>query len=191
MIDAVELAEVLRLPALARARVVGGRGGLGRVVRAVNVMEVPDIVDWVKADELLLTTAYPLRDDRLALDALVPRLADRGLAGIAVKPARYIKAIPATMIEAADRHDFPLIELPPEASFNEIIQSILTVILDSQAARLRRTAAIHDRFTAIALSGGGLRQIAEALAELIDRSVTILDAQGVAQWRTSDDAPSG
>ena len=81
---------------LAQARVVGGRGGLHRAVRAVNVMEVPDILEWVQADELLLTTAYPLRDDRLALDALVPRLAGRGLAGIAIKPARYIDAIPAS-----------------------------------------------------------------------------------------------
>ncbi len=190
MIDAVALTEVLRLPALAGARVVGGRGGLQRVVRAVNVMEVPDILDWVKADELLLTTAYPLRDDRVALDALVPRLASRGLAGIAVKPARYIEEIPASMIEAADRHDFPLIELPPEASFNEIIQSVLTVILNSQAVRLQRTAEIHDRFTAIVLSGGGLRQIAEALAELIDRPIAILDGHGVAQWRTSERAPA-
>ncbi len=190
VIDAVALSEVLRVPTLARARVVGGRNGLHRPVRGVNVMEVPDILDWVKPDELLLTTGYALRDDPVALDALIPRLAERGLAGIALKPGRYIEAIPPSMIEAADRHDFPLIELPPEASFNEIINSVLTVILDVQSARLRRSAAIHDRFTRIALSGGGLRQIAEALAELIEKPVSIVDAQGVAQWRTSDQAPA-
>ena len=152
-------------------------------------MEVPDILDWVKADELLLTTAYPLRDDPVALDALIPKLAERGLAGMALKPGRYIKAIPASMIAAADQYAFPLIELPPEASFNEIINSVLTVILDAQAARLQRSAAIHDRFTSIALSGGGLRQIAEALAELVGRPVAIVDAQDVVQWRTSDQAP--
>lgn len=189
VIDAVALADVLRLPALARARVVGGGRGLGHPVRAVNVMEVPDILEWVKPDELLLTTAYPLRDDPVALDALVPHLAERGLAGLALKPARYIKAIPQAMIEAADRLSFPLIELPPEASFNEIINSVLTVILNAQAARLQQSAAIHDRFTSIVLSGGGLRQIAEALAELIERPVSIVDAQGVNQWRTSQLAP--
>src|SRR5688572_17615716 len=167
MNDVVTLAEILRLPLLEQARVVGGRGGLGRPVRAVNVMEVPDILDWVKPDELLLTTAYPLRDDPVALDALVPHLAQRGLAGIAIKPARYIETIPSAMIAAADRHDFPLIELPPDASFNEIIQAVLTVILNNQSALLERSAAIHDRFTNIVLSGGGLREIAEALAELV------------------------
>ncbi len=180
------LEDVLRLPTLASATVVGGGGGLRRPVRGINVMEVPDILDWVKPDELLLTTAYPLRDDPVALDALIPRLAERGLAGIALKPGRYVKAIPASMIRAADKHDFALIALAPDASFNEIINSVLTVILDAQAVRLQRSAAIHDRFTRIALSGGGLRQIAEALAELIERPVTIIDAQGITQWRTSD-----
>ena len=191
MIDSIALGELLRLPTLARARVVGGRDGLRRPVRGVNVMEVPDILDWVKPDELLLTTAYPLRDDPIALHALIPRLAERGLAGMALKPGRYIKAIPASMIEAADQYGFPLIELPPEASFNEIINAVLTVILDVQSARLQRSAAIHDRFTSIALSGGGLRQIAEALAELVGRPVAIVDAQDVVQWRTSDQAPVG
>ena len=191
MIDSIALGELLRVPALARARVVGGRDGLRRPVRGVNVMEVPDILDWVKPDELLLTTAYPLRDDPVALDALIPRLAERGLAGMALKPGRYIKAIPESMIEAADHYGFPLIELPPEASFNELIHSVLTVILDVQTARLQRSAAIHDRFTRIALSGGGLRQIAEALAELVGRPVAIVDAQNVVQWRTSDLAPAG
>ncbi len=189
MIDSVELRELLKLPTLARARVVGGDDGLRRPVRGVNVMEVPDILDWVKPDELLLTTGYPLRDDPVALGALIPRLAERGLAGIAIKPRRYIKQIPASMIDAANQHAFALIELPPEASFNEIINSVLTVILDVQAARLRRSAAIHDRFTGIVLSGGGLRQIAEALAELVGRPVAIVDAQDAVQWRTSDEAP--
>lgn len=186
----IAIDDILRLPALANARVVAGHDGLQRQVRAVNVMEVPDILAWVQPDELLLTTAYPLRHDPVALDALIPRLAERGLAGIAIKPARYIEAIPAGMIEAADRLAFPLIELPVAAAFNEIIQAVLTVILDAQAARLERSAAIHDRFTGIVLSGGGLRQIAEALAEFVGRPVSIVDAQGAIGWRTSAAAPA-
>src|SRR5918995_3085962 len=162
MIGGVPLREVLGLEALAGARVVGGASGLGRRVRHVNVMEVPDILRWVNADELLLTTAYPLRDDPAALVALVPELAAKGLAGLALKPARYIETIPAGVIEAADRLAFPLLELPPDSSFNEIINSVLTIILNAQAVRLQRTAEIHERFTAIVLGGGGLRQIAEA-----------------------------
>ena len=173
----VPVSDVLQLAPLAQARLVAGRTGVDRVVRSVNVMEVPDILDWVKPDELLLTTAYPLREDPAALEELVPRLVEHGLAGMAIKPTRYIGSIPEAMVVAAERLDFPLIELPPPASFNEIISAVLAVILDIQSVRLQRAAEIHDRFTSIVLSGGGLRQIADALADLIGMAVAILDGQ--------------
>jgi len=125
------------------ARVLAGAAGLGRTVRYVNVMEVPDILDWVKPDELLLTTAYPLRDDRAGLADLVPRLADRGLAGLAVKPARYLDAVPQVMLTAADRLGFPLLELPAETVLADIINAVLGLILNAQALRLERSAAVH------------------------------------------------
>ncbi len=174
----VPISDVLELPPLKQARLVAGHDGRGRVVRSVNVMEVPDILDWVKPDELLLTTAYPLREDPAALEHLVPHLVAHGLAGMAIKPTRYIESIPARMIEDADRLGFPIVELPPPASFNEIIGAVLGVILDIQSVRLQRAAEIHDRFTRIVLGGGGLRPIAEALAESIAMPVAIVDGQG-------------
>ncbi|MHB1134266.1 MAG: PucR family transcriptional regulator [Chloroflexota bacterium] len=174
----VPLQEVLSLEPLRRARVVAGAKGLRKLVRYVNVMEVPDILAWVKPDELLLTTTYPLRDERAALDELVPNLAAKGLAGLAIKPARYLEAIPQPMLEAAERLDFPLLELPLDVSFNDVINSVLAVILNEQALRLERSAAIHERFTSIVLSGGGLREIVRALAELIGCPTAIVDVQG-------------
>lgn len=178
MTDSITLSRALDLPPLQHARVLAGMAGLERRVRHVNVMEVPDILPWVQPDELLLTTAYPLRDDRAALGSLVPELAAKGLAGIAIKPERYLDKIPAAMLNAADAHGFPLIELPPESSFNEIISAVLTVILNEQSLRLQRAAEIHDRFTRIVLGGGGLREIALTLGELIEPGVLIVDQHG-------------
>ena len=181
----VPLRDALALPALRGARVLAGAAGLGRAIRYVNVMEVPDILDWVKPDELLLTTAYPLRDDRAELAELVPRLFDRGLAGLAVKPARYLNEVPAVMLEAADRLAFPLLELPPETALADIINAVLGLILNAQALRLERSAAVHERFTAIVLNGGGVREIVQVLAELLDRPVAILDARGTVLARSA------
>jgi purine catabolism regulator len=176
--SSITLSRALELPPLQRARVLAGKSGLDRRVRHVNVMEVPDILPWVQPDELLLTTAYPLRDDRAALGTLVPELDAKGLAGIAIKPDRYLEVIPSAMLSAADACGFPLIELPPESSFNDIISAVLSVILNEQSLRLQRAAEIHDRFTRIVLGGGGLREIAMTLAELVERQVLIVDQHG-------------
>jgi purine catabolism regulator len=176
--SSISLSRALDLPPLKHARVLAGQAGLERRVRNVNVMEVPDILPWVQPDELLLTTAYPLRDDRAALGTLVPELAAKGLAGIAVKPDRYLDEIPPAMLAAAEACGFPLIELPPESSFNDIISAVLSVILNEQSLRLQRAAEIHDRFTRIVLGGGGLREIAMTLAELVERQVLIVDQHG-------------
>jgi purine catabolism regulator len=176
--SSISISRALELPPLQHARVLAGTAGLERRVRHVNVMEVPDILPWVQPDELLLTTAYPLRDDRAALGSLIPELSAKGLAGIAIKPDRYLDEIPPAMLTAADRCGFPLVELPPESSFNDIISAVLSVILNEQSLRLQRAAEIHDRFTRIVLGGGGLREIALTLAELIERQVMIVDQHG-------------
>ena len=53
--------DVLELPSLRGAEVLAGHGGLRHLVQSVNVMEVPDILAWVKPNELLVTTGFPLR----------------------------------------------------------------------------------------------------------------------------------
>jgi hypothetical protein len=78
----VALRDALAVPALAGARVVAGAAGLDRVVQSANVMEVPDILPWVKPHELLFTTGYPLRESPDAWVGLVAALDDRGLAGL-------------------------------------------------------------------------------------------------------------
>lgn len=58
----LSVGEVLGVSTLNGARLIAGRSGLGRIVQRLNVMEVPDILSWVKPNELLLTTGYPLRN---------------------------------------------------------------------------------------------------------------------------------
>src|SRR5437764_8199824 len=54
--------DALQISWLREAQVRAGAAGLTRPVTSVNVMEVPDILPWVRPHELLLTTLYPLRD---------------------------------------------------------------------------------------------------------------------------------
>ena len=170
--------EVLALPALAGARVVAGARGLDRVVARLNVMEVPDILPWVKPHELLLTTGYPLRGapDRLA--DLVADLDDRGLAAVAVKLHRYLDRLPTPALVAADRRGLPLIELPDGVAFDDVLNQVLGQVLDRQGALLRRSEEVHRALVNVVLAGGGLQELAGEMAAVLDGPVLVTTADG-------------
>src|SRR3954467_1035017 len=113
--------EVLGASTLAGARVLAGASGLDRVVQRLNVMEVPDILPWVKPHELLLTTGYPLRDDPGSLAGLGAALDERGLAALAIKLHRYLDALPDRLLAEADRRAFPVIEFPDGVGFDDVL----------------------------------------------------------------------
>ncbi|MFC2078742.1 PucR family transcriptional regulator [Candidatus Bipolaricaulota bacterium] len=168
--EALTLAEPLR-----QARVVAGERGLDNVIRSVNVMEVPDIVNWVHPGELLVSTLYPLRDDRAAVESLIPQLAEKGLAGLAVTPESYIGELPKCMVDDANRLGFPLIELPPRVSFVDIIQPLTSKILDLQADELQQSDAILRRFLNLVLVGGDYSDIAQVISEVCGHPVSVVD----------------
>jgi purine catabolism regulator len=168
--EALTLAEPLR-----KARVVAGERGLDNVVGSVNVMEVPDIIDWVHPGELLVSTFYPLRDDKAAVESLIPQLAEKGLAGLAVTPESYIDELPKSMVSDANRLGFPLIELPPRVSFVDIIQPLTSKILDLQADELQQSDAILRRFLDLVLVGGDYSDIAQVISEVTGCPVSIVD----------------
>ena len=59
LMRALSVTEVLGTAVLRGSRVLAGTKGLDRPVQRLNVMEVPDSLEWVKPHELLLTTGYP------------------------------------------------------------------------------------------------------------------------------------
>ncbi|PZG12567.1 PucR family transcriptional regulator [Nonomuraea aridisoli] len=178
IIHGVSVGEVLGVSSLAQARLIAGEGGLSRIVQRLNVMEVPDVLAWVKPHELLLTTGYPLRNTPQSLGRLVADLDERGLAALAIKLGRYVDELPAEMVAQADRLGFPLILLPNDVGFDDILNQVLTDILNRQAAVLARAEEAHRALVHVVLAGGGLHEVAAEVAQLLDVAVAAVDGSG-------------
>jgi PucR family transcriptional regulator, purine catabolism regulatory protein len=178
--------DVLRLPSLAGARVVAGESGMSRVVQRVNVMELPDIMPWVKPRELLLTTGYPLRNTPQALVALVSELDEHGLSALAIKLHRYIDELPEAMLAEANRRGFPVLVIPDEVSFDDVLNQVLTGVIDRQAAMRERAEEVHRVLVQVVLDGGGPDELAEKLAGLLTGPVLVTTSDGRMIARAGD-----
>jgi len=195
-IPGLTVRKVMELPALAGARLLVGERGLDRVVRRANVMEVPDILRWVKPHELLLTTGYPLRNTPQGLPELVTELNERGLAALGVKLHRYLDRLPVEMIEEADRVGMPLLLLPDAIGFDDILDQVLTAVLNRQAAALERSWETHHALLSVVLDGGGLHDLASKTSVVLGVPVFVTTADGrvlaeggdpgeLSTWRTT------
>lgn len=171
--------DVMCLPSMRNGKVVAGGDGLDRLVELTNVMEVPDILPWVRPRELLLTTAYPLRDRPEEITNLLASLDESGVSAICIKPGRYLEEIPVSAIDEANRLALPLIHLGDGVGFDEIMHEVLSQNLDRRAELIRKTEQTLRELVDVVINDGDLDDVCQMLAERIGvaAAVTTLDGR--------------
>jgi PucR family transcriptional regulator, purine catabolism regulatory protein len=176
------LADVLAARSLTGSSVLAGRDGLGRPVRSMNVMEVPDVLPWVRPGQLLLTTGFPLlRGAAVDIELvcrLIGELDDAGVAGLAIKLGRYVQQLPAEARAAADRRGFPIVGLPADLVFGDAMAEVLTSLLAEQSAALGHVDELHRALEGVVLGGGNLAQVTDELAGRLDAAVLVTTPDG-------------
>lgn len=109
--------EALSIYPLSEAKLIAGSKGKHRIVKSINVMDAPDISDWIKEGEMLLTTAYLIKDNMEEASALLQTLNRRGSSALGIKLGRFWDEVPEQLVAEAESLNFPLIHLPFEFTF--------------------------------------------------------------------------
>src|SRR5436305_15186757 len=121
--------DAMRYGAFAGARLVAGEQGLDRQIEWVRLMETPDIQP--RTGDLLLTTGFPIKDDRAAQIRLIGRIAEAGGAGIVVKPQPYLRKVAPEMVSEADRLNVPLLTVGADVQLIDIMAPLLERIINA------------------------------------------------------------
>lgn len=171
----ITVKDVLELDGFINAKVIAGKKGLSKTVNNAALMEVPDIIPFVKANNLLITTLFPIYDDEDTINNLIPQINKLNLAGICIKPARYVEKIPAVMIEQANALNFPIIELPSTVNFSELISEIIELSLDKHIEVLNFRNYVHQHLMNLFLKGADIGTLVNSLAKLVKFPIILLD----------------
>lgn len=170
--------EALAIGPLTQARVLAGAAGLDRLVEHVTVVDAPDAADWLRGGEFVLTTAYAVKDTAEGQADLIRRLIGTNAAALGIKLRRFIDALSREALACAEEANFPIIELPYEVSWADIITPVLGEVLQRQAEVLQRSMDIHTQFIEAVLGGGGMHDIAATLGEQIDAATAVVNLRG-------------
>ncbi|QOT01240.1 PucR family transcriptional regulator ligand-binding domain-containing protein [Brevibacterium sp. JNUCC-42] len=168
------------------AKVLGGREGLSNVIEGITIMEAPDIADWLKGGEMLLTSLYPIRNytEEEQRD-FVFRLADKGVSALMIKNHRFVKKIPDAIVEAGEKTALPIIQISQDIPYVDVLYPVMEELFNNQVMKLKYFIDVHDRFTALSLTDVGLESIITTLGELIGNPVALYDRNFVCMTATS------
>ena len=159
------ISDFLNLPNFADLKLLAGKNGLGREIANVTVVDTPDGTNWLSGGEFVITTAYMLHEEQDLLDFL-QILHEKKTAGVGVKENRYITTIPNTALKLSDKLNLPLISVPESYPFVDIINPVLTQIIDQQSLLLTQANMIHKEFLGLAINNNSVPEILRTLNDI-------------------------
>lgn len=167
--------ELLELPTIKGLKLISGNLGVHREISTVTVVDTPDGFQWLKGNEVVITTTYALEKTPNAFLDFISKLLSKNISALIVKSDRYIKVIPENAKKLCDEKALPLIYCPAIYAFTDIINPTLSGIISKQAEQLKESSKIHESFLELAINDRSIHQILQTLSTLIQEPTAYVD----------------
>src|SRR5690606_26840456 len=157
----VPVRDVLEVGGLLNSEILAGRGGQGRTITAVSIVEAPDVLDWVRPHTFVMTGGFPLRHldpsgtgaTSDGLCRLITQLDQLEVAGLGIQFGPHLTSMPAEVLALADRLDFPIVGLPGDMPFDLLFSQMMVEVAGVQTDVLQRTYELHALLENLLLEG--------------------------------------
>lgn len=167
--------DLLNLTEFKEFKLIAGSSGLDNIITFVDTMEIPDIWPWLRKNELVVTTAYAIREDSRALGELLRQMKSAGAAGLALK-TRFLGDIPPETIALADELAVPLIQIPPQFPFVEVTNPLMQALANEQNRIYQFTEKMRRQFLNMQIQGCSVNEMLELVSGLTGCSIFVADS---------------
>lgn len=171
--------DFLKLAPFKDFKVVSGFKGLVNKISSVNIMDNPDALDWFSPGEMLITSGYFFKNDKVMQDTIVNQLKAINCPALIIKPRRYLGDIPKNMIHLSNKLNIPIIEMPYGVAFSKVMMRVMEELSEGYDVLNKQSLDIHNEFFQLSLHDGGLQKISAALSHMMDASIFLCDQN----WR--------
>jgi|GEM_PF-219779 len=176
MVDSgLSVGQILQTPGLEGIEVLSGRSGLWRQVHSVTIVDAPDASGYIKGGEIILSTLYIWKDNPEELASFIRRVACNGSVAMGIKLKRFYAELPDHIIALSNELEYPIFSYPQHFSFVDIINPVLSRIVNHQADILYRSMEIHKSLTDLSLETGDIGEVIGKIAEIIGTEVAFVD----------------
>ena len=172
----ITVRESMRLSPINRFTLLTGEAGLDNVIQRATVLDAPDSVYWIKANDFIMTTAFAFKDKRQEFVDLLPVLASRGMAAIAIKKNRFLHTLPDNFVATGVDLNIPVFIMPDDCAYTDIFTPLYQELFYRR--HLREKHPLYGSYCQVIASQGKSFQLIDLLAKNIKQPVMYLDATG-------------
>ena len=187
----IRLRDILAMDIFRNFKIIAGKNGSDREVKTVSVMDAPDIYKWMKGGEFLITSGYVVKDQPEYLAFLIENLDKHGACALGIKLDRFIYEYPQDAIEKANKLNFPIIAIPFEFAFTDVINPVLQEVINHQSRILQYSERVHQACTKMVLEDEDISTILSFLEEHIHQEAAFVDTCFDKTYYTKDTAQGG
>ncbi|KWW21858.1 hypothetical protein AS888_05050 [Peribacillus simplex] len=185
----MKIADALNIGELSIGTVIAGKKGMTREIVSIEVMEVPEVGSWVTEGVLMMTTFYSVKDDHQKQSEIVKGLIEKNASGIVVKVGRFVEQLPKEMIELADAHSFPIISIPINVSYINILTPLYEKLYEEKKKVTQDLLNPFHPF--IKEEYATVSEALESLSDILNSQVYIENCEGGLLYCTKNISPDG
>lgn len=167
------VADVMKLDIFKNVTVRAGVSGLASAVTGITTAEDPDLMQWLYGGEILLTSLYGISTDNASLCDYLEKLAKKRISALIIKKGARLLEIPEEIISIGNAHCLPIIELPRDIRFIDVVSGVMRLILDNKTSHYME---IQNRLAQMATSGSNEQDILDYLARYVPASIFLCDS---------------
>lgn len=174
----LSIGEILRIECFRNATLLTNVDLDVPTVGSVTVGEVPDIAQWLSGGEMVLTTLFTAREARDEKFETVRNIINGPAGALVVKLGRFVESLPDGVIELANEKRFPILSLPAEVRWTNVITGMSRMLGQQELAKLTWLESIRHQFGRDACGDRAISSIAKKLSGLIGCHIIIEDLLG-------------
>jgi purine catabolism regulator len=146
--------------------IISGNNSLSTTIEHIAVIEAP-VEDFIREKELVLTTAIGCLEDEDLLLEFLRDIHDSGAAcvGLALKEKNY--SFPKKVLKYLENTSFPVLLIPWECRFSEIIENVIEEINIHREKNRRFYESIQNKLLSIYLQNKGISLACNSLSKYL------------------------
>jgi len=126
----LSLREILKTEYFKDFKVLAGHTGLDKQVQGVAILDAPDGFNWTRGKELVISTGYIFHQNPGLFESYVKTDKFKQISGMGIKVERFLKKIPENIIAAFNEHHIPLIYIPSEPSWMDLMNQLNVCVMN-------------------------------------------------------------